>query len=206
MSYKINISISFIFFIGFFNVSSAQTDWILAKEKNDIRIYTKEIEGSNFLAFRGVTELTASLAEVWGVLEDVNGYPNWMYNTVQAKVIEKNGQNMVSYVITDAPWPVSDRDGYYKNVFTYNPGTSGEITIKAAPDYGPTYESMVRIQMLDGLWQVTNLGNDKVKVIYQAHSEPGGNIPGWLASSSVISFPYYTIENLKKLIKEKRDQ
>ena len=200
------MSIGILLTIVFFNSFSAQTDWTLAKEKNGIRIYTKEVEGSKFLAFRGVTEFSASLAEVWEILENVQAYPNWMYNTIQAKVIEKNGPQMISYVITDAPWPVSDRDGFYKNVFTYNPGTSGEITIKAIPEYGPTYESMVRIEMLDGSWVITNLGNDRVKVVYQAHSEPGGNIPGWLASSGVISFPYYTLENLKKLVKENRDQ
>jgi len=39
-----------------------------------------------------------------------------------------------------------------------------------------------------------------VEVLYQVHSEPGGNLPSWLVNSIVVSQPFYTLVKMKKMI------
>ena len=52
-----------------------------------------------------------------------------------------------------------------------------------------------------GIDNRTHLGvdNGQVQVIYQVHNEPGGKIPSWLVNSIVITQPYNTLKNMKKL-------
>lgn len=177
----------------------AQGQWTLKKDLNNIQVYTSPVEGSNFLAFKGIAEINAPLEDVWNTLIDVERYTEWVYNTVKNIVLERPAENkLINYVITDAPWPVSDRDGCYQYEFIYQEGQSGKITILAAPNKRPVDPSLVRITKLKANWEAVSTPDGKTKVTYQAHSEPGGSIPAWLASSGVINFPYHTLQNLKK--------
>ena len=190
-----------LLFLLVYGIGHNQTTWSLTKEKDGIRVYTQEIEGSDFKAFRAVTEIRGSLLAVYETLMDIENYVHWVPYTKTSKVLEHQDKRYQCYILNDAPWPVSDRDGFYDYLFEYFPNRrKATITIKAIPDFGEEHEGVVRITQTDGFWDLSELEEGMVKVIYQVHSDPGGSIPAWLAASSVTSVPIKTLKGLQDQI------
>ena len=159
-------------------------------------------------ACKGVTELETSVSSVLAVLLDVSNFDEWMPKTKEVKVLEKNGEAEVTYyVLTEAPWPVNDRDGVYTFRALKDTQTGG-VLIKTGcnPDYIPDQPGVVRIKYSEGSWKLIPLANNRVKVVYQNHSEPGGNIPAWLASSSAVDVPFATLKNIRQQVRLPRYQ
>ncbi len=184
----------------------SQNDWKLKKERKGIKVYTRAVEGSGFKQFKGITEVGAPLSSIIGVLMDIDSYTEWSPKTAEARVLEKEGDHRtIHYIKTNAPWPVSDRDGIY-TMNVQKTGNKVKVDVGCKPTYLPEVEGVVRIQETAGGWELTPLQNGKVEVKYQVHSEPGGSIPSWLANSSVVDIPYETLTNLKEQVKKSKYQ
>ena len=187
--------------------AGAQDNWELAKEKNDIRIYTRDVPHSNFKAVRGVTEIEAEVADVYAVLFEIGRYDRWMASVSSAEVMEKEENTCISYIVSDMPLMLSDRDGYYKHVFRYdNRMNTCLVTISAVPDYQEQKDGIVRIPEANGFWKLKGEGNGQLKLVYEMHSDPGGAVPSWLSSSGVINSAWKTIMGLKNYLFEKAER
>jgi hypothetical protein len=68
----------------------------------------------------------------------------------------------------------------------------GKTTIDASPE---------QIVSLRGYWKITPLEEGKSEVVYQAHTDPGGNIPDMAANIVVVDIPYNSLFNMKKKLK-----
>ena len=108
---------------------------------------------------------------------------------------------LIEYVQTKGPFTVKDRDSVVemKAVFSNN-GKQVIVQLKHIPDFIPEDKKMVRIQKGSGFWELSENDRHEVKVVYQFHSEPGGEIPAWIANSFLETFPFQTMKNLKKLV------
>ncbi len=181
----------------------AQDQWILKKEQNGIRVYTSGVPGSLFKAFRSVCIInSSSLEEVTAAVIDVENYDQLFPDTKEVLVLEKKSDgHFIHYMITDAPWPVEDRDGIYELKAGKHPdkrSVSADINCIRHPY--PMKKGVVRMNRGEGRWEITELIKGQVEVRYQYHGEPEGNVPAWLANTSVVSIPFQTLKNLKKMI------
>lgn len=187
---------------------NAQNEWVLKKDKENIQIYVKKVDGYNMKAFKGVTEMETTVSSLLAVIMDIPDFANWAPNTKQAKILEQKGETqLVYYILTGAPWPVNDRDGIY--TFKAQKDTkSGGVIIQTgcSPSFVPEKKGIVRIKYSKGSWQLIPLENGHVKVIYENHSEPGGNIPAWLTNSSVVDVPFSALKNIKEQVKRSKYQ
>ncbi len=176
--------------------------WDLAKKQNGITVHTRSVKGSNFKEYKAVANIKASLSSMVAIVEDVTAYPSWIHTCKEGKLLKRiNEKETYNYTVNDAPWPVSDRDAAVHNKISQNPeGGVVTIEIKGIPHYIPEKTGLQRVKKIDGFWRFTPLGNDTVEVVYQVHSEPGGNLPSWLVNSVVVDQPFYTLVNMKKVI------
>lgn len=191
-----------------FSTSHAQEEWVLKKDKENIQVYVKKVEGFNMKAYKGVTELETSLNSLVALLMDVPGFMNWMPKAKEVKVLKKKGEaEIIYYVLTEAPWPVNDRDGIYTFKAQRDLETGGVlIQTGCHPEDIPERAGVVRIKYSKGFWKLIPLNNGRIRVIYQNHSEPGGNIPAWLTNSSVVEVPFSTLQKIKEQIQQKKYQ
>lgn len=176
--------------------------WELAKKQDGVTVYTRSVKGSNFKEYKAVTSIKASLPSLVAVVEDVAAYPLWIHTCKEGKLLKRiNEKETYNYTINDAPWPVSDRDAAVHNTISQNTGDRViTINIRGIPDYIPEKTGLQRVRKIDGFWRFTPLGDDMVEVLYQVHTEPGGNLPSWLVNSIVVSQPFHTLVNMKKVI------
>lgn len=185
----------------FFSMASfAQSNWNLEKDKEDIKVYTSIVQGSKLKAYKAITMINASVGQLVRTLQDPNQFVKWMPNCEVAKLYELKANVQIHYLELRAPFPVSNRDGYYR--FTYqNMGENVKVDIEAMPDYGKKINNLIRISYSKGFWLLEKISPNQSRITYQVHADPGGSIPSWLANSAVVDTPFETLKNLKKYLK-----
>jgi hypothetical protein len=184
----------------------SDSEWKLKKEKSGIEIYTRSVEGSSFSEFKGiVTILNSNLSDVLTVILDVNNYDRLFPDTENARILKQDGKYYdIHQIEVKAPWPVKARDAIYEQIAVVDSeGKHAIITLKPLPDFAEELKGFVRIQKGTGFWELTEDANHNVKVTYQFHGEPGGEVPSWLANSFVVTHPLKTLENLTNRVSRK---
>ncbi len=56
------------------------SDWLLVKDKNDIMIYSRLSDGTNIKEIKANVRINASMANLAGLLMDVETFTQWMPN------------------------------------------------------------------------------------------------------------------------------
>jgi hypothetical protein len=189
-----------IIILLFFLIPFSNSEWQLKKEKDGIEIYTRNVEGSSFLEFKAVMILkNVGLTDVLDIILDVENYESLYADCMNPKVLKTEGKYYdIHYIQTKGPLTVKDRDGVYEQVTKLeNNGKHAIVYLKPLPDYIEENKNMVRIRNGTGFWELEENKENEIKVVYQFHGEPGGDIPAWLANSFVVSHPFKTMKNLK---------
>ncbi|MCK7580934.1 MAG: hypothetical protein MZV65_38540 [Chromatiales bacterium] len=85
----------------------ALTQWHLEKDKDGIKVYTRPEPGSKFNAFKGETEVLATMDAVSAMIEDVEQFDEWDKDVKEIGVLERQPGKMLNYyVVYDLPWPI----------------------------------------------------------------------------------------------------
>lgn len=182
--------------------------WEVAKKGDGITVFTRSVKGSGFKEYKAVMNVKASLSRMVALVEDVAAYPSWIHTCKEGKLLKRiNEKETFNYTINEAPWPVKDRDAVVRNKIRQNPGDrTVTIDIKGIPDYIPEKTGLQRVVKIEGFWRFTPLENASVEVVYQVHTEPGGNLPSWLVNSIVVSQPFHTLVNMKKQLAQPKNR
>lgn len=185
--------------LGLLLSTTAQAEeWRLAKDEAGIRVYLKEVPGSAYKAYRGVTTIRSDMARLRALQEDVSGACAWIHECREQRLLKHAGAESWTYTRFDTPWPVAPRDSVLHIVSQEAADGSLTRTMQALPAYLPEESGFIRVTKVEGLWRLTPKG-EGVEVIYEAHTEPGGSVPSWLANSFVVDAPYNTLEALRRL-------
>lgn len=193
-----------------FSAQAGNSEWELEKEEEDIqlKIFTREIEGSSLKEFKGEMIVETQLTTLAALLLDSQAAPQWMHQCEKFEVVEQmDPRKAIVYFINGAPWPVSDRDAVISSEMTQDANTLAmRIDVKALTDYLPEDDDYVRIPRMKGYWSFTPMTEGQVKIRYQVHAEPGGSLPSWLANSVVVDTPFHTMSNMVDMLKLEKYQ
>lgn len=179
------------------NVSLA-SDWDLRLDKDGIKVYTRDSADSNFKEFKGVTEIQTSLNSLVAIMEDTDACKRWVYKClVETTLRNISPSEKVNYSVSDGS-PLDNRDAIVHIVRVQDPQTK-TVTFHRTGEPGliPEKKNIVRVQKINGEWILKPTGNGRVMVIYETASDPGGNVPSWLANTAVTDTPYYTLLRLR---------
>jgi len=181
----------------------AQTSWEIDKSKDGIVVYTRDEKDSDFKSFKAVVLVDASLDEIIKLLKNADNYTEWYGYTKTSKLLQQEENVQYNYVETIFPWPYSNRDMVYRmSVDTSNPAET-KISLKGLADYVPEKKGIVRMKKAEGYILLKPL-ESKTEVIYVFHSEPGDQVPVWLANKSIAELPYKTLLGLRKMLKDRQ--
>ncbi|MBT8765217.1 START domain-containing protein [Metapseudomonas boanensis] len=186
-------------FLGLLAAGAAEAEeWKLVKDEDGIKVYLSEVPGSRYKAYRGVTVMKTDIATLRRLQEDVVGSCAWIHECREQRLLKSEGAQSWTYARFNTPWPVTPRDSVLH--VTSQLGADGSVTrlLEAAPDYLPKSKGFVRVNRVDGLWKLVPKGVGEVEVTYQAHTEPGGSVPSWLANSFVVDAPFNTLKAMRE--------
>jgi hypothetical protein len=182
----------------------ADEPWTLAKDSDGIAVHTRSVPGSQLKAFKGEVDLPVSVDHVLEAIGDADSLRVWLPDAAQCLMLRSTDTERWVYVETEAPWPVSNRDGVYHFTFVRDVGDeAATVRVEAVPEYVPRIDGLVRIPKSDGYWRIEARGAG-VHASYQIHADPGGLVPAWLANATVVRFPFKTLRNLRRHLETAR--
>ena len=183
--------------------ATGKEGWNAVLEEDGIAVAHRTIPGESLPEFRGRVTVNAGMADVIAVLVDAPRRVEWTHKCVESYLVEDRGQaGRVSYLRTDAPWPVSDRDmALLSKGRVENQGNRIVFSFRNIPHAEvPVRKDVVRIPKMAGHYVVENRGEQTTFVEYRVHVNPGGSLPDWLAERAGRELPLKTLDGLRKQV------
>lgn len=192
-------------YIAFFciTISENPVNWKLAKKETGIEIYTAESVESNFKMIRAMVELEASPAQVAAVILDVADYTSWGYQCIESRLLLKPRSNeLVYYYISNAPWPVTNRDLVSQMKATKI--SEDEILIEShnISKIIPEKKQYVRVVQSNASWRIKKKSQTISTAEFQVKLNPGGSIPAWIVNLFLSEGPYQTLKSMRLQVKK----
>jgi hypothetical protein len=185
-----------------FSGDAYSTEWTLRKDKEGIKIFTREASDTNIKEVKTVLTINASVDKITNAIIDVENYSNWMKNILNPKILKRVSENeYYIYYEMDAPWPTDNRDIVNRTIISHNASNSTTlISSSAIPDYIGIKDNTVRITLSEGSWELKQLHGGNVEVTHLLLVSPGGNIPDWVINMFIVNHPYETHLSLRKML------
>ena len=183
-------------------VSADDSEWKLSRDRRDIKIYTRRVEGIAFKQYKGVVTVNASLSSVIALFEDHGAAKDWIDTCERIELVEQIAPNeSITYSYNNAPWPAKDRDAVVHSVIKQDPETlTVSIVQEAISGHVPLNRKAVRVEFIEGSWTLVPLEKNRTRITYQVLTDPGGGIPAWLVNAVAISQPFNTLEGFRDLV------
>ena len=175
-------------------------EWRLDKNKDGIKVFTREVKDFPIREFRVESSTSAPLAEIESLFRDIPSYESWMPDILEASIIEQVTPDIYIYhMAIGAPFPVSNRDLVTEMRFSYPTDNILRIDYSVLPDHIPEKDDHVRMRYFSGHWQFERTESD-TRITNQFLSDPGGSIPKWVTNSFLSKNPFNTVKNLKEQV------
>ncbi len=174
--------------------------WNFAKEKEDIKLFTRIEAGKSLKSYRGVTSINAPVEKIFAVMEDVNNTDWWDKNLTQIKVlIYEKDKRAQYYLVYDLPAPVTDRDLCVDVTITIDKVT-GERKLDAVALNGviPERNDLIRIKDYRQTWTIKPAGKEMTQVTLEGYIDPAGTLPDWIYNMLIIKTPIKAIVGLRE--------
>lgn len=176
-------------------------DWQLASEGEGILTYSKKVEGSDLVAFRGETVIEAPLAKVAGILIDTSRKKEWVYRLEEAKDIRDIGPfERVEYNHTASGFFfIRDRDFVFRAKAELDRAKKRmTINLESVEDERMPEAGPVRGHIDNSRYILTELAPGKTHLVVEIHADPKGNVPSWLVNTFQKAWPRKTLEGIRQ--------
>jgi hypothetical protein len=196
---KISIIVLTMFLLG--NPKSEAQNWNLEFDKNGVKVWTRKLDWSKIKEFKGETIINSNLGSIIYVLDDTDNFPKWVYNCYEAKRLKKESEfRGVIYTAIKLPWPAKNRSVTYQYVATQDKATKViTLNMMSTKDIIKD-DGNVRMTYMKSSYLITPLSANRVKIAFQSHADPAGDLPQSVINMFLIETPYQTLLNLKKII------
>lgn len=101
--------------------AQAENSWTLSKDQDDIQVWVRDNPGSAVKSFKGISLIPAKLSTLVSILDDTKNFPRLLHQCKRAEELKRISKTeSEKYIVTDMPWPVTDRDTIVHSVLTQN--------------------------------------------------------------------------------------
>ncbi len=195
------------FFLLFLSQLRGQEQWDLVKEDEGIKVFTRTNEVMSFKEFRASVIVKGEVNQFVSVLYDVKGLATWGHNISEARLLERPSDTIqIYYAVAKAPWPYKNRDGIYKNNFSWDAvHRTLTVEISLLEDSRELSDKFVRMDGY-GYWKVKEISANEIQIDFQMQIDPGGSIKAWMANMFVTDSPFYTMKGIRDAMRLKQYQ
>ena len=186
--------------VPFFAVG--QGSWVLKKDKDAIRVYTRDAENSAFKSVKVTCTIPGTLSQLTALLLDVSAHEQWVYNTKTSYLVKQVKQNQqIYYSEIVLPWPLANREVVvFMNISQDPISKELRVTVENTKSEIPVKSGTVRVPASSVIWKVTPLKGNLLNIEYFGQVDPGGSVPAWVVNPFSTKGPFETFKRLRKLI------
>ena len=177
--------------------------WEKVKEKDGIEVFQKKV--GDHLAFRGVGILNGTPKEFLRVLHDPSTWPHWVENLKSGKLIEKKSKShFIFHQVIGTPFPMKDREAVFQSIVSRKNSSTSLVKMKSVNHpMVKRSEKCIRVEIIYSLYQVEDLGKEKVRVTFENLSHSGGTVPKFLSNWAAQSYPVSLLRGIERELQKK---
>jgi hypothetical protein len=183
----------------------AEEPWKLAKDADDIKVYTRPVPGSAADEFKGIADIDAPIEVIHEVFKDIPSFPQWYGFCKEIRQLKHDTENhRVIYVVLKTMGPVKDRDLVVDTLDDFD-RQAGKLTVVVTgvkEDVVPRQDKYVRMTDINGTYLITRIDPDKSRVIYTVKADAAGYVPAFIANILQKDQPYLTLKGLREMVKK----
>jgi hypothetical protein len=199
MNKKINLKGLLIMAFLFQYVGVFAQDWTLAKEKNGIKVYTRDSKDSPIKEFKAVTIFEANMHVIEKIILNTDTYSKWYDHCKRSEQIGLQNNTTTMYIEYSMPFPFKNRDAVM-NLNTTRTNDLILIHITRNAVARKEVEDIVRMPVSEGEWQLRKINEHTTEVVHQFKGDPGGNIPVAIVNLFLVDGPINTLTQLKGMV------
>lgn len=207
--------ISLLLALSLSALAMAESEWHLEREKEGVSVYTRDVPGSEFKAFKGEAVLDVELNRAMALMDDTAACVDWMHSCKSPVLIRKlTPLKRYTYMVNDLPWPAKDRALLLQATITQELPSRvvtvalETVDLEALPaadkERVPQDKGVVLIEKAKGFFRFTPLGDNRTHVEYQMHTEPSGALPPSLVNSMLVDTPFNTLTAMRSVVQAEK--
>lgn len=189
----------------------------LALDKDGVQVYIFKRNHSDFATFRAITHIDASMESLLAVMLDIKSNSKWVDACEKSFLIKKISFNeQYHYQTFYVPFPFKNRDFILHSTMQHDPlEKSITFTMIADSNYCLEKQSelcqkvnqsdLVRVKKSIGTFKLQEK-NQGTKITWVQHTNPAGNLPGWLVNRLVKNTAYRSFKNLAEIVTQQQYQ
>lgn len=172
-------------------------EWELKRDRDGIQVYTGEVAGSPYDAVRSEALIEGvTLSSLVALVNDAEACADWADRCAESYVVEQlSDTEAYVYTHNDMPFPVRDRDVVVRMQWSQDP-QSLAVRMNSTAVSGQVDEirSRLRLSNATASWLFEPLADGSIKVVNEAHLDPGSALPGWLTNMLLVDTPFETMK------------
>lgn len=181
---------------------AGQYDWVLKRDRSEIKIYTAKVDDSKYRAVSGSMLVDGTVESLVGLVMDLASCQKWAAMCKSAQLDRRvSATEFFIYTVNDLPFPLRDRDAFSQVVWSRDFST-GIVRMKsyALSDYKSKVKGAVRITNAKSEWVFTPQSSGQVLVQSFVHVDPNGPVPAWIVNGLIVGSPYKTMRQMREII------
>lgn len=184
-------------------LSATAKDWVLIKDKDDVRVYSQQKADFPLKHFKGETRINRSADNLLTALQDTKACPEWVHNCLSNQMVKMiDIRTRIYHTVIDSPLWLKSRDFYLQSHVVYDPKErSFTIKFESKPEYANEMADAIRVSDVDMMWRLQAVSKDVTAVSYLVYIDP--KLPFKSINHSLIKKSVFkTLQGLKELVKK----
>lgn len=203
-----------VFLLSGASATSASAEWELVRDRDNVKVWTRPVPGSDIQAVRAETLVPVELNQAMALLDDTAACPRWMHQCADPALVRKiSPLERYTYMAIDLPWPASDRD-VLVHVNIGQQESNREVSVHLLgvepkpeiADRMPKRKGREPLRSMNGKFTLLPTGATSTRVSYELHLELGGSLPASVVNKQLIDNPFNTLKNMRSIAAEPRYQ
>ncbi len=179
-------------------VRTNDEDFRLVKDSEGIQVYNKESPKKGYIEYKATTVINEpDMENVLDFFMDYANHSEWVYNCLQSKMWQKNGQTYL-YQTFKSQWPFKNRDVNLLVKKQHIDRNTVTIDFTSEPDAVPDHKKNIRIHDFESKWLVRQSKN-KVWISVYSSFDPKLKMGGFMLRSYATKIPFEMLKKLKIL-------
>lgn len=178
----------------------AQSEWKFVTEKEGIKVYSRSVPGSKIKALKVECVLNATASALVTLLLDVPAAGQWVSHTKSCVLLRQvSPAELYYYSEVSLPWPLENRD-FVAHVKVTQDKASKVVSVNAPaiPGWVGNKKGIVRVNHSIGLWTISPVDQQRIKISYSLQVDPGGVIPAWAVNALSSQGPIDSFIKMKQ--------
>ena len=184
--------------------SAAGDKWELKIDRDGIRVYTREREGSGIYMYKAVTAIRMQPEQVYEQVVDFRENKKYLDLVDSLGFLDhRKNERYINYMRLDMPWPVKNRE-MVMDMKVQLSKDSIRLISDDLPGHIQNSGNVIQIEDFHEEWEIKAFGNSgETQITVTGWVNPGGSIPDWVVNMFSARTPFHFISGiLKELAKE----